>query len=183
MDETRKVFILRIFIFLMFLSLAAPAIAQYQNNPNPIYPPPAKKDPPKNKAVSTQDRKKGIPLHKADRFYALKQKTPIPLSPSGNSSKPVTTLHAPVPLELRPFGLRATLRELGAVTLRDMALSPDGGILAYFNEAFDSARDLAERLAATPGVAAHGLFAPDLVSEIIVATGKTVTTTAPGGQL
>ncbi len=37
-----------------------------------------------------------------------------------DSSKPVTTLHAPVPLELRPFGLRATLRELGAVTLRDV---------------------------------------------------------------
>src|ERR1700679_3462438 len=86
----RKVFILRIFIFLMVLSLAAPAMAQYQTNPNPIYPPPGKKDPPKNKAISTQDRKKGIPLHKADRFYALKQKTPIPLSPS-NKSKPVTT--------------------------------------------------------------------------------------------
>jgi ribose 5-phosphate isomerase A len=100
-----------------------------------------------------------------------------------DSSKPVTRLHAPVPLELRPFGLHATLRELGAVTLRDVALSPDGGILAYFNGAFDSPQELAARLDATPGVAAHGLFAPDLVSEIIVATGKTVTTTAPGGQL
>jgi hypothetical protein len=74
----------------MVLSLSAPAMAQYQTNPNPNYPPAAKKEPPKNKAVSTQDRKKGIPLHKADRFYALKQKTPIPLSPSGNLSKPVT---------------------------------------------------------------------------------------------
>ena len=34
-----------------------------------------------------------------------------------------------------------------------------------------------------PASSAHGLFAPNLVSEIIVATGKTVTTTAPGGQL
>jgi ribose 5-phosphate isomerase A len=100
-----------------------------------------------------------------------------------DSSKPVTALHAPVPLELRPFGLRATLRELESVTLRDAAATPDGGILADYHGAFDSAVDLAARFGATPGVAAHGLFAPDLVSEIIVATGKTVTTTAPGGQL
>jgi hypothetical protein len=85
----RKVFILRIFIFLMVLSLVTPTLAQYQTNPNPIYPPAHKKDPPKNKVVSTQDKQKSIPLHKADRFYALKQKTPIPLSPSGKS-KPVT---------------------------------------------------------------------------------------------
>jgi ribose 5-phosphate isomerase A len=100
-----------------------------------------------------------------------------------DSSKPVTALHAPVPLELRPFGLRATLRELGSVTLRDVAPTPDGGVLADYHGAFDHAEDLAELFAATPGVAAHGLFAPDLVSEIIVATGKTVTTTTPGGQL
>jgi ribose 5-phosphate isomerase A len=31
-----------------------------------------------------------------------------------DSSKCVTSLHPPVPLELRPFGLRATLRELGS---------------------------------------------------------------------
>jgi ribose 5-phosphate isomerase A len=100
-----------------------------------------------------------------------------------DSSKPVPALHPPVPLELRPFGLRATLRELGSVTLRDAAPTPDGGVLADFYGTFDSAVDLAELFDATPGVAAHGLFAPDLVSEIIVATGKTVTTTAPGGQL
>jgi ribose 5-phosphate isomerase A len=100
-----------------------------------------------------------------------------------DSSKPVMALHAPVPLELRPFGLRATLRELGPVTLRDAAPTPDGGVLADYLGAFADAAQLAERFAATPGVAAHGLFAPDLVSEIIVATGKTVTTTAPGGQL
>jgi ribose 5-phosphate isomerase A len=100
-----------------------------------------------------------------------------------DSSKPVTALHAPVPLELRPFGLRATLRELGSVTLRGSAPTPDGGVLADFHGAFGSAAELAERFATTPGVAAHGLFAPNLVSDIIVATGKTVTTTAPGGQL
>jgi ribose 5-phosphate isomerase A len=100
-----------------------------------------------------------------------------------DATKPVARLHAPVPLELHPFGLHATLRALGSVTLRDVALSPDGGLLADYHGAFDSPGELAERFADTPGVAAHGLFAPDLVSEIIVATGKTVTTTAPGGPL
>jgi ribose 5-phosphate isomerase A len=100
-----------------------------------------------------------------------------------DSSKPVTTLHAPIPLELRPFGLRATLRELGSVTLRDTGPSPDGGVLADYHGDVTSPRELAERLASTPGVSAHGLFAPDLVSEIIVATAKTVTITTPGGQL
>lgn len=100
-----------------------------------------------------------------------------------DSSKPVPTLHAPIPLELRPFGLRATLRELGAVTLRDTGPSPDGGVLADYHGDVTSPRELAERLASTPGVSAHGLFAPDLVSEIIVATAKTVTITTPGGPL
>ena len=99
-----------------------------------------------------------------------------------DSSKPVTSLHAPVPLELRPFGLRATLRELGDVVLRDVGRTPDGGVLADYHGVVDSPRELAERFDSTPGVSAHGLFAPDLVSEIIVATAKTVTITTPGGQ-
>jgi ribose 5-phosphate isomerase A len=99
-----------------------------------------------------------------------------------DSSKTVTSLHAPVPLELRPFGLQATLRELGSVTLRDARPSPDGGVLADYHGDVAIPRELAERLALTPGISAHGLFAPDLVSEIIVVTGKTVTITTPGGQ-
>jgi len=99
-----------------------------------------------------------------------------------DSSKCVTSLHPPVPLELRPFGLRATLRELGSVTLRDVERSPDGGVLADFHGDFDEPRALERRLSSTPGVSAHGLFAPSLVSDIIVATGKTVTTTTLGGQ-
>jgi ribose 5-phosphate isomerase A len=99
-----------------------------------------------------------------------------------DSTKPVTALHAPIPLELRPFGLRATLRELGSVTLRDVGPSPDGGVLAdYHGEVLDP-RALAERFGSTPGVSAHGLFAPELVSEIIVATAKTVTISTPGGE-
>jgi ribose 5-phosphate isomerase A len=99
-----------------------------------------------------------------------------------DSSKPVTALHAPIPLELRPFGLRATLRELGAVTLRDVGPSPDGGVLCDYHGDVSSARALAEHFESIPGISAHGLFAPELVSEIIVATAKTVTISTPGGQ-
>jgi ribose 5-phosphate isomerase A len=99
-----------------------------------------------------------------------------------DSSKPVPTLHAPVPLELRAFGLSATMRELGSVTLRDADQSPDGGILADYHGDVGDPHELAERLESTPGVSAHGLFAPNLVSDIIVATAKTVTRSIPGGQ-
>ena len=99
----------------------------------------------------------------------------------GDSSKPVTSLQAPVPLELHAFGLQSTLRELGDVTLRAVGPSPDGGVLAdYYGDVGDP-RELTERLASTPGVSAHGLFAPELVSEVIVATGKTVSSTILGG--
>lgn len=99
-----------------------------------------------------------------------------------DSSKPVAVLHSPVPLELHAFGLQATLRELGSVRLRDVGPSPDGGVIADYYGEVGEPRELALRLDTTPGVAAHGLFAPDLVSEIIVATGRTVTRSKPGGM-
>lgn len=98
-----------------------------------------------------------------------------------DASKAVARLHPPVPLELHAFGLRATLRELGDVTLRGTAPSPDGGVLADYHGVLEEPHDLARALSSVPGVAAHGLFAPMYVSDIIVATGKTVTTTTPGG--
>jgi ribose 5-phosphate isomerase A len=88
-----------------------------------------------------------------------------------DSSKMVSSLSAPVPLELLNFGVAATLRHLGTTILRDDAPSPDGGRLADFlanpAEIADPAA-LAARLSAVPGVIAHGLFAPSLVSEVIV---------------
>jgi ribose 5-phosphate isomerase A len=98
-----------------------------------------------------------------------------------DSSKPVAALHSPIPLELHQFGLRATLRELGAVTLRDAAPSPDGGVLADYHGDVDDPRELSSHLDGLPGVSAHGLFAPEMVSEIIVATGKTVSSRNLGG--
>src|SRR5262245_10691577 len=82
-----------------------------------------------------------------------------------DSTKTVEAIEAPVPLELQPFGLRATLRELGEVRIRDWLPSPDGGVIAdYFGDVGDPA-ELAERFGATAGVVQHGLFPPELTSD------------------
>jgi len=46
-----------------------------------------------------------------------------------DSSKPVEALHSPIPLELLSYGLRATMRHVAPVSLRDVPLSPDGGAI------------------------------------------------------
>jgi ribose 5-phosphate isomerase A len=93
----------------------------------------------------------------ADRFVVI-----------ASSDKLVEALRPPVPLEILPFGAAATLRKLGEAALRDVPPSPDGGLIAdYFGELNDPER-LAARLAATPGVVGHGLFPPELVSDVIV---------------
>lgn len=99
-----------------------------------------------------------------------------------DSSKPVTVLRAPIPLELSAFGLASTLRHLEPTQLRDAPRSPDGGVIADYLGEFNDPMELARRLSSTPGVLAHGLFAPTMVSEIIVATGKTVSRSVPGGN-
>lgn len=98
-----------------------------------------------------------------------------------DSSKPVSVLRPPVPLELSAFGLISTLRRLETTRRRDVAPSPDGGVIADFFDTFDDPTALADRLSSTPGVLAHGLFAPSLVSDVIVSTGRTVTRSVPGG--
>lgn len=91
-----------------------------------------------------------------------------------SSDKLVESIAPPVPLELLPFGLAATLRELRDVRLRDAALSPDGGVLAdYLGEVGEPAA-LAERLDGIAGVVEHGLFPPSLVSEVLVGRGAGV---------
>jgi ribose 5-phosphate isomerase A len=86
-----------------------------------------------------------------------------------SAEKLVETLHSPVPLELRPFGLRATLRAVGEARLRpDTPLTPDGGVVAdYLGEITDPA-SLALRFDQIPGVAGHGLFPPAMVHDLIV---------------
>jgi ribose 5-phosphate isomerase A len=88
-----------------------------------------------------------------------------------DSGKPVEELRPPVPLELSAFGLRATLRALGEAELRDAPPSPDGGILADYRGPVGDPATLAARLAATPGVVAHGLFGPELVGDVLVGRG------------
>jgi ribose 5-phosphate isomerase A len=97
-----------------------------------------------------------------------------------DSSKPVTEIEPPIPVELSAFGVAATLRQLGAAKLRDGPPSPDGGVLAdYAGEANEPDR-LATWLAAVPGVVEHGLFAPSLVSEVLVGRGEAVDRLAIG---
>ena len=85
-----------------------------------------------------------------------------------SSDKLVESLGPPVPLELLSFGAAATLRALGDAALRDAPPSPDGGLIADYHGEFRDPGALATRLATTPGVVEHGLFPPDLVSEVIV---------------
>jgi len=92
-----------------------------------------------------------------------------------DSSKPVEELRAPVPLELFAFGLRSTLARLGSsVSLRDVPRSPDDGVIADYGGDVGDPEALAARLEADPGVAAHGLFAPELVSEVLIGRGGDV---------
>jgi ribose 5-phosphate isomerase A len=97
----------------------------------------------------------------------------------GSSDKLVEAIAPPVPLELLPFGVRATLRALGPAELRDVPPSPDGGVIADYLGPVEDPADLAERLAAVPGVVEHGLFPPELVSEILVARDGRVERIAP----
>lgn len=86
-----------------------------------------------------------------------------------DASKVVSRIVAPIPLELHAFGLPATLRSLGSTTVRGVAPSPDGGVIADYRGPVGDPAELAATLAASPGVVDHGLFAPDLTAEIIIA--------------
>ena len=99
----------------------------------------------------------------ADRFVVI-----------ADSSKPVPALRAPVPLELLEFGLAATLRRLGNVTLRDVPRSPDGGVIADYHGVLTDPQVLALLLDSTPGVVDHGLFPPSMVATVIVARGDEI---------
>jgi ribose 5-phosphate isomerase A len=92
-----------------------------------------------------------------------------------DSSKPVEALSAPVPLELFAFGIASTLERLGSdVALRDVRRSPDDGVIADYGGEIDDPAELAARLEADPGVAAHGLFPPRLVNDLLIARGGEV---------
>jgi ribose 5-phosphate isomerase A len=87
-----------------------------------------------------------------------------------SADKLVDELVAPIPLELLAFGVGATLRALAPSKLRSVPPSPDGGLIADYQGEVGSPPQLAERFSSTPGVVEHGLFPPDLVSEVLVAS-------------
>jgi ribose 5-phosphate isomerase A len=92
-----------------------------------------------------------------------------------DSSKPVDSLSAPVPLELFAFGLPSTLSRLGPeVDLREVPPSPDDGVIADFRGEVGDPAALAAGLEADPGVAAHGLFPAAMVSDLLVGRGDSV---------
>ena len=90
-----------------------------------------------------------------------------------SSDKPVPRLRAPVPLELLAFGLDATVERLGDVRLRGRT-SPDGGHLADWHGEIGDPERCATMLSSTPGVVSHGLFEPELMTDLVVATGAGV---------
>ena len=88
-----------------------------------------------------------------------------------SADKLVAALGPPIPLELLSYGVRATLARVRPAELRDVPPSPDGGLIADYLGPVGDPVELAARLDATPGVVEHGLFPPELVSEIIVGRG------------
>jgi ribose 5-phosphate isomerase A len=86
-----------------------------------------------------------------------------------SENKAVRQLAPPVPLELLAFGVGRTLQSVEPARLRGVEPSPDGGLIADYHGPIDDPRELAARLSAAPGVVEHGLFAPELVSVILIA--------------
>jgi ribose 5-phosphate isomerase A len=97
-----------------------------------------------------------------------------------SAEKEVARLRPPVPVEVLRFGARRTLSALGDARLRDAGASPDGNLIADYGGPIEDARALAQRLSGTPGVVEHGLFAPAMVSEILVAGADGVRRRAGG---
>ena len=85
-----------------------------------------------------------------------------------SSDKLVERVAAPIPLELLDFGLRATLERLAQAEPRDAGPTPDGGILADWRAPVDDPSALSALLSSDPGVVEHGLFPPELVSDVLV---------------
>jgi ribose 5-phosphate isomerase A len=86
-----------------------------------------------------------------------------------SAEKLVPALTAPVPLEILRFAAHTTLASVGHAVLREVPPSPAGNLIADYLDPVDDPQDLAERLSCTPGVVDHGLFAPQLVDDILIA--------------
>jgi ribose 5-phosphate isomerase A len=96
-----------------------------------------------------------------------------------DSSKLVDAVRSPIPVELLDFGLRATLRRIAPVSLRDVGKSPDRGVIADYQGPVTDPAALAAWLAGTPGVVEHGLFPPEMVATVLVGRGESVDSWRP----
>jgi ribose 5-phosphate isomerase A len=86
-----------------------------------------------------------------------------------SSDKPVEQLRPPVPVEILAFGCDSILRALAEAKLRPgTPTSPDGGLIADWLGEFEDPTVLSARLAGTPGVVGHGLFPPELVTDVFI---------------
>ncbi len=97
-----------------------------------------------------------------------------------SAEKVLARLGPPVPIEVLRFGAAQTLAALGDARPRDVGPSPDGNLIADYLGPVEDPRALAERLSGTPGVVEHGLFAPETVSEILIAGADGVRRRAGG---
>ncbi len=87
-----------------------------------------------------------------------------------SAEKAVAALRPPVPLEILRFGAEHTLALIGQARLREGAPpSPDGNLIADYLGPVEDPRRLAGWLADVPGVVEHGLFAPELVDDVLIA--------------
>jgi ribose 5-phosphate isomerase A len=91
-----------------------------------------------------------------------------------SAEKPVPELRPPLPVELLAFGAGQTLARLSPARLRDSGPSPDGGLIADLDGPIGDPRVLAAELSSTPGVIEHGLFAPEMVSLVLIGSGGDV---------
>jgi ribose 5-phosphate isomerase A len=110
--------------------------------------------------------KGGGAAHTHEKIVAAASKRFVVIA---SAEKAVAELRPPVPLEILRFGAQATLSLTGEARLRDVPPSPEGNLIADYFGPIDDAEALAAHLGNTPGVVDHGLFAPRMVSDILIA--------------
>jgi ribose 5-phosphate isomerase A len=99
-----------------------------------------------------------------------------------SGEKVVERIGPPVPIELLAYGAAATLHRLRHAVVRPGPPSPDGGVIADWTRPVEDPGALAALLDAEPGVVAHGLFGPELVTDVVVARDGAVEHTVIRGR-
>jgi ribose 5-phosphate isomerase A len=110
--------------------------------------------------------KGGGAAHTREKIVACAAKRFVVIA---SAEKAVSTLRPPVPIEILRFGARQTLDALSPAALRQVPPSPDGNPIADYTGPIEDPQRLSLWLSGTPGVVEHGLFAPELVSDILLA--------------